>query len=54
MSDGAQRKAAINTQSERLIRLLEQERFYFSLYDRLYTHSKTEQSLRKADEMEDL
>ncbi len=54
MSDGAQRKAAINKQSERLIRLLEQERFYFALYDRLYTHSKTEQSLRQPGEMEGL
>jgi|UPI000591ADC9 hypothetical protein len=54
MSDGAQRKAAINIQSERLIRLLEQERFYFALYDRLYTHSKTEQSLRQPGEMEGL
>lgn len=54
MSDGAKRKAAINTKSEDLIRLLEQERFYFDLYDRLYTYSKTEQSLRQPAVMEAL
>ncbi len=50
----AERKAAINAEITRLLQLLERERFYFDVYDRLFTQSRVEQSLRTAEDLETL
>lgn len=54
LHEGISRKKAINAEIKQLLYYLEQERFYFDIYDRLYTYSRQEPALRDAGEMKAL
>jgi hypothetical protein len=52
LHEGIERKKMINTQIKDLLQYLEQERFYFSLYDELYIYSRTEPNLRDPEKLD--
>lgn len=54
LHEGIQRKKAINQDIQDLLSYLEQERFYFNLYDELYIYSRTESRVKDPENLEEI
>jgi hypothetical protein len=54
LNEGVARKKAINQEIRQLLHYLEQEQFYFEIYDQLFTYGRKEPALRHPEELEQI